>query len=339
MKTQNSILVICTGGTIAMQKTKTGYRPERGHLQKAMAKIPELQNPEMPHYVFYEYDEPIDSANMTPTHWARLAQDITTHYHQYDGFVILHGTDTMAYTASALSFMLENLSKPVILTGSQLPLFEMRNDAHENLINALIIAAHYPIPEVCIFFNNALYRGNRCKKVSAARFQAFDSPNYPALATVGIDIDLNREYLRPYPHAPFKLQLFSAQTIGVLRLFPGLSMSLIKSLLTLPALKAIVLETYGSGTAPEDKTFIETIVEATYRGIIIVNCSQCLHAKVNMSTYTAGLALANSGVIAGIDMTLEATIAKLHYLLSQPISLDELKLNLVKDLRGELTEE
>lgn len=331
-----SIYVLSTGGTIAMQKTEHGYAPAVGHLAKSMAKLPELQNPDMPHYTVHEYEKPIDSANMTLENWIQIGEHIQKNYADYDGFVILHGTDTMAYTASALSFMLENLSKPVIFTGSQLPLFETRNDARENLINAILIASHYAIPEVCVYFNNKLFRGNRCKKVDASSFAAFASPNFPALGKVGTDIIVRHNLVRPMPHHQLQLQMVHDVSIGALRLFPGMSLDMLKQLLR-PSLQALVLETYGFGNAPEHKQFLDIIRQAVDEGLVIVNCSQCPTAKVKMGQYAAGTALLNAGVISGGDMTAEAALAKLFYLFSKQYSLPDIKAQLSRDLRGELT--
>ncbi len=335
-KSSKSIYVLSTGGTIAMHRTSQGYAPAPGHLAKSMEKLPELHNPDMPRYVVHEYENPIDSANMTPDHWAQIGDHIQKNYAEYDGFVILHGTDTMAYTASALSFMLENLSKPVVFTGSQLPLFETRNDARENLINAILIAGHYRIPEVCIYFNNKLFRGNRCKKVDASSFAAFASPNFPTLGKVGSDIVMRHHLMRPTPDASLQLQRFHAAEIGALRIFPGISPELLRQCLRQP-LQALVLETFGLGNAPDNKMFFDIVKEAVDAGLVIVNCSQCTTAKVKMSEYAAGAALLKAGVVSGGDMTAEAALAKLFYLFSKQLSLAEIKMQLVKDLRGELT--
>jgi L-asparaginase len=334
-KTQ-SVYVLCTGGTITMQRTDQGYAPAVGHLAKAMAEIPELQNPDMPSYTVDDFPVPIDSANMTPANWVQIGERILQHYDEHDGFVILHGTDTMAYTASALSFMLENLGKPVILTGAQLPLFETRSDARENLINALLFASQYRIPEVCIYFNNRLFRGNRSKKMDASSFAAYGSPNFPVLGKVGTDILIREHLLRPTPAVRVGLQPISALAMGAFRLFPGLSFNVLKHVLQKP-LQALVLETFGLGTAPEDETFLKIISEATADGIVIVNCSQCPTAKVKMSHYAAGTSLLNAGVVSGGDMTTEAALAKLFYLFSKNLPVDEIKKQIKQDLRGERT--
>lgn len=333
---QKSILIISTGGTIAMQKTAQGYAPMPGHLEKSMAKIPELKNSDMPKYTVYEYPKPIDSANMSPAHWLQIGEDILKNYDQYDGFVVLHGTDTMAYTAAALSFILENLGKPVILTGSQLPLFETRSDARENLINALLIACDVCLPEVCIYFNNKLFRGNRCKKLDATNFSAFASPNFPALAKVGTDMHIRHDLVLKLPKEKLTLQPIYPLMMSVLRIFPGLSLETLRYFLQ-PPMQALVLETYGLGNAPNDPIFLEVLSTAVQQGVIIVNCSQCPYAKVRMRTYATGTALQNIGVISGGDMTAEAAIGKLFYLFSKFKDLSDIKNQMILSLRGELT--
>lgn len=320
-----------------MQKTPQGYAPVPGFLAKAMEKIPELQNPDMPSYTIHEFDNPIDSANMTPDDWYKMALFIEKNDADQDGFVILHGTDTMAYTASALSFMLENLKKPVILTGSQLPLFETRNDARENLINALLLAGNQRIPEVCIYFHNKLFRGNRAKKVDAASFAAFASPNFPALGKIGTDVRIRRELLLSLPEKNLSIHKIKPVNIHTLKVFPGISLEILQHLLETP-LQALILETYGAGTAPQDKKFIEVIKRISEKNILIINCSQCSHAKVKMQDYAASHLLQTAGVISGGDMTVEAAIAKLFYLFSQQLTLDEVKLKMTQNLRGELSE-
>lgn len=331
---KKSIFILSTGGTISMHKTAHGYAPEPGFLEKSMAKLPELKNHDMPHYTVHEYEKPIDSSNMTLDDWCQMGKYIEKYYNEYDGFVILHGTDTMAYSASALSFMLENLNKPVILTGSQLPLFETRNDARENLINAMLIAGHYAIPEVCIYFNNKLFRGNRCKKIDAISFAAFASPNFPALARVGTDIRIHREFIRSASKKSLTLQLLKPVNIMTLRIFPGVSIEMLDYFAKTP-LQALVLESYGVGTAPSDERFIGMLKAMTDKGIVIVNCSQCAHAKVKMQEYAAGAALLKAGVISGGDMTVEAAITKLFYLYSKVLSPEQIKVEMMQNLRGE----
>ena len=335
-KKNQSVYVLCTGGTISMQRTGKGYAPSVGHLAQAMQAMPELQNEDMPRYVVDDFPVPLDSANMTPTTWIEIGERIMQHYDDFDGFVILHGTDTMSYTASALSFMLENLGKPVILTGSQLPLFETRSDARVNLINSISFAGRYRIPEVCIYFNNRLFRGNRSKKMDATSFAAYASPNFPVLGKVGTEIIIRQHLVRPTPAVHVGLQPLQDLPMAALRLFPGLSPDVLKHVLREP-LKALVLETFGLGTAPENEKFLKIISDATASGIVIVNCSQCPTAKVKMSHYAAGTSLLNAGVVSGGDMTTEAALAKLFYLFSKKLSVEEIKKQIKTDLRGELT--
>lgn len=337
MNARKTICVLSTGGTIAMHPSVDGYTFVHGDLKKVLATVPELQNADMPYFVVHEFEPLLDSANMTSAHWLQIAGFVQENDAKYDGFVILHGTDTMAYTASALSFMLENLKKPIILTGSQLPLFKTRSDARENLINALWLAGKYVIPEVCIYFNNKLFRGNRCKKVDASSFAAFASPNFPPLAKIGTEIVFRKDLIcKVVTDVPLHLQRIEPTIISTFRLFPGTPFHLLEHFLHSP-LQALVLETYGVGTAPEDPIFLNFIKQLTYNNILVVNCSQCWRAKVKISDYTTGTALLNAGAIPGGDMTVEAAIAKLFYLFSKYSSLEEIKSQLMLNLRGELT--
>lgn len=335
-KSTKPICVLSTGGTISMQRTQEGYKPAKGFLENAMRNIPELQNKDMPPYVIHEFDNQMDSANMSPDNWNQIGEHVKKHYDEFNGFVVLHGTDTMAYTASALSFMFENLNKPVILTGSQLPLFETRNDARENLINAIWLAGNYVIPEVCIYFNAKLFRGNRSKKIDASSFSAFASPNFPRLGKVGTTIQIRRDLFLETPKEKFRLQIIKPTVVGALRIFPGMSIEMIKHLFEAP-LQALVLQTYGVGNAPEDARFLEVIADAVNRGAVIVNCSQCSYAKVKMSDYAAGSTLLNRGVVSGADMTAEAALTKLFYLFSRGLTVETIKNQMRANLRGELT--
>lgn len=333
------VYIANTGGTIGMKWTADGYATEPGYLAKQMAQISALNNPLMPDYELHEYDPLLDSSNMMPNDWLKIAQDIADRYDDFDGFVVLHGTDTMAYTASALPFMLEGLRKPVILTGSQIPLCEARNDAHENLVTAMILAAENPIPEVCLYFGDKLMRGCRTVKISADSFDAFDSPNYPPLGEVGVDVDLNWGAIQqlPLPDTPLTVFPLKGSSISALRLFPGLSADIVRNILQ-PPLKGLILEAYGVGNGPDnDVAFIAALEEASQRGVIIVDCTQCFSGSVDLGDYATGSSLAAAGVISGYDMTVEAALAKLFYLFSQELPTETVKSLMQTDLRGELT--
>ncbi|TPV61006.1 asparaginase [Aestuariibacter sp. GS-14] len=331
------IYIAYTGGTIGMRPSAQGYVPAPGFLAQTLANMPEFHREEMPLYTLHEYDELMDSSDMSPTDWQHIADDIANHYDQYDGFIILHGTDTMAYTASALSFMLENLGKPVIITGSQIPFAELRSDGQENLLNALYIAANYPIAEVSLYFNNKLLRGNRSRKVDADGFDAFDSPNFPPLLEAGISIRVKAGKITlPTPHT-LKVNPVKAQPIGLVSLYPGISPAVIENTIQQPV-NALILLSYGVGNAPQNPALLAQLKLAAERDIVVINCTQCLRGKVNMGGYKTGHGLSQIGVVSGHDMTPEATLAKLHCLLSQSLTVEALKHALTHNLRGELTE-
>lgn len=320
-----------------MQKSVDhGYVPVAGFMDKQLAGMPEFHRPEMPEYTIHEYSPLMDSSDMTPLDWQTIADDIRANYDKYDGFVILHGTDTMAYTASALSFMLENLGKPVIVTGSQIPLAELRSDGQANLLNALHIAANYPINEVTLFFNNKLMRGNRSTKSHADGFNAFTSPNLTPLLEAGINIQLsNNVKVNEQPEGAFKVHNITPQPIGVITMYPGISHEVIRNTLLQPV-NAMILLTFGVGNAPQNPELLQHLKEASERGVIVVNLTQCLAGKVNMGGYATGCALAEAGVVSGYDMTPEAALAKLHYLLSQNLIYEEVKTQMQQVLRGEM---
>ena len=332
------VYIVYTGGTIGMQPTADGYAPAPGYLAAQLAAMPELRDAAMPDYTIHEYDPLLDSANMTPADWLKIAQDIAAHYDDYDGFIVLHGTDTMAYTASALPFMLHGLAKPVILTGSQLPLWEVRNDARENLITVMMIAANYAIPEVCLYFGDKLLRGCRAVKVNAVGFEAFDSPNYPPLGMVGIHIDVHwRRVLPPPAPGSLTVQPFGAAHVGTLRLFPGIDPDILTNSLR-PPLQGLILETYGVGNGPvNNRAFMAALEDAVARGVVIVDCTQCLKGTVDLEGYATGSALAKAGVVSGFDMTVEAALAKLFYLFSREGDVAMIKQQMQVNLRGELT--
>jgi L-asparaginase len=332
------VYIIYTGGTIGMRRARGGYRPEPGYLQELLDGVAELRHPSMPSYTIHEYEPLLDSSNMTPAEWVKIARDVESNYARYDGFVVLHGTDTMAYTASSLPFLLQGLRKPVVITGSQIPLCEIRNDARENLITSLLIAANHAIPEVCLYFGGRLLRGCRATKVSADGFAAFHSPNHPPLGVVGIDIQINWSLVRAAAGTrKIRVPSLRRPVVSALRLFPGISPELIRNVLR-PPLQGLVLETYGVGNGPDrDKEFLAALAEATARGVVIVDCTQCLEGTVNLHEYTSGTALAKAGVISGYDMTPEAALAKLYVLLGRGLKPERVREEMQRDLRGELT--
>ncbi len=330
------IYIAYTGGTIGMKKSEHGYIPVAGFMETQLRNMPEFCRPEMPHFTVHEYAPLIDSSDMTPADWQNIADDIKANYDKYDGFVILHGTDTMAYTASALSFMLENLSKPVIVTGSQIPLVELRSDGQSNLLNALHLAAYYPINEVTVFFNNQLLRGNRSTKAHADGFNAFISPNLPPLIEAGINIQVNQIAKNTDHKQPFQVSNITPQPIGVITMYPGISSEVIRNTLRQPV-NAMILLTFGVGNAPQNPELLAQLKDATERGVIVMNLTQCFSGKVNMGGYATGCALADAGVLSGYDMTPEAALAKLHYLLSKNIDVETVRQLMQQDLRGELT--
>lgn len=289
------------------------------------------------------FESPLDSSDIGPDIWVRLAKIIFDNYQGYDGFVILHGTDTMAYTASALSFILNNLTKPVILTGSQLPIGILRTDGKENLITSIEIAADKEkgraiVPEVCIYFENRLYRGNRTTKINAENFNAFQSANYPPLAEVGIKIRYNREHIL-YPRNRLELELKTNfdNHIAILKLFPGMNRAFIDSIIGIEGLKGLILETFGSGNAPADDWFIRRIRKAIDMGIIVLDITQCYTGSVALGMYETSRKLSHAGVIGGFDITTEAATTKMMYLFGQDLPQDEVRLLLNSCLRGEIT--
>ncbi|WP_100913454.1 asparaginase [Pseudoalteromonas spongiae] len=333
---RKKIYIAYTGGTIGMKKSSKGYIPAEGFLTQTVKASAEFNREEMPLFDIHEYCPLIDSSDMSPMHWQQIADDIKAKYADYDGFVVLHGTDTMAYTASALSFMLENLTKPVIVTGSQIPLSQLRSDGQVNLLNAMYLAANYPIGEVSLYFNNQLYRGNRATKMHADGFAAFGSPNMSPLAKVGINIELVAGQLSPSLNNKLDVTKITPQQIAVLHLYPGISVDLIKSMMT-DSLKALVLLSFGVGNAPQNPEMLELFNSATQAGLVIINLTQCIQGSVNMGGYATGNALLNAGVISGYDMTLEACLTKLHYLLSQNLEVETVRHLMQDNLKGELT--
>jgi L-asparaginase len=338
-----SVLLIYTGGTIGMIENQETGALENFNFDHLMRHVPELKRFNY-HIDSYQFDPPIDSSDMEPELWTKLVKIINYNYDYYDGFVILHGTDTMAYTASALSFMLENLGKPVILTGSQLPIGMIRTDGKENLITSIEIAAaknengESMVPEVCIFFENHLMRGNRTTKINAENFNAFQSFNYPPLASTGIHIKYETQYIRrPNPAKPFHPHYVIDPNVVILTLFPGIQERIVHDVLHVEGLKAVVLKTYGSGNAPQKDWLIRELKEAKNRGIIVLNITQCASGSVEMKRYETGIHLLQAGVISGNDSTLESAITKLMFLLGHQLSYNEVRKGLLSNLAGEIT--
>ncbi|WP_462323295.1 asparaginase [Desulfoplanes sp.] len=332
------VYVAYTGGTIGMRRTDHGYAPDPGYLKAQLANFPELGDPAMPDYDIHEYDPLLDSSNMGPEHWALIARDILEHYDDYDGFIVLQGTDTMAYSSSALAFILRGIDKPVILTGSQIPLCEVRSDGRDNLTAAMMIIAHHPVPEVCLYFGSRLLRGCRSVKVNGSGLQAFESPNFPPLGTVGIRIRIDRDLvLPPPPFGPHLPGSLDSARVGALRLFPGISIEMITAMLEAP-LQGLVMETYGMGNGPsKNQPFMRALENAVDRGVVIVNCTQCLAGTVDQEGYATGHALGRAGLVSGLDMTAEGALTKLICLFGQGYGPEEVKEMMGQNLCGELT--
>ncbi|XP_033640843.1 L-asparaginase 1-like [Asterias rubens] len=361
-ETESRVLVLYAGGTIGMYKENGVYVSKPGYMHKLVRSLTMLhdeeyacqleQTPEMAekpfalplskgrHRVIYdihEYSILKDSSNLNISDWVEMAEDIGRYYRMYDGFVILHGTDTMAYTSSALSFMLENLGKPVILTGAQVPLPELRSDGRDNMLGAIYIAGHYVIPEVTLYFNDKLYRGNRSAKVSCESFHCFDSLNFPPLVSMAVNIVVEwGNIFRPNTLESLNVHSSMESQVGLLRLFPGITKETVEAFLS-PPLKGVVMQTYGVGNGPDERVdLIQAIKEATQRGVLIINCTQCAKGSVS-ATYRTGMALLDAGVVPGCDITPEAALTKLCYILGKKELSQAQQLELLgRNLRGEI---
>lgn len=331
------ILIIYTGGTIGMDRSENGYAPKSGFLTELLKQIPSLYDDSMPKWDLYEMDPLLDSSNMTVLEWNLIGNIIEENYEKYDGFVILHGTDTMAYTASALSFSLENLKKPVIITGSQIPLFEVRNDGLDNLLTSMMIAGEGKVKEVALCFANELYRGNRATKLSATDLHAFGSPNYPPLAKIGTKISYNEMIPERRNDNDFRVQQLKKIPIGIIKVFPGIQFELFEEIMS-ESLKGIVLETFGAGNIPGSADAILPIVRKAHEnGTVLVICSQCLQGSVSLGTYETSAALKAAGAVCAYDMTTEAAVAKLYYLFSCGLDAEKVKEKMEEDLAGEIS--
>lgn len=341
MPKKTTVLLIYTGGTIGMMQDARSGELKPFDFKTLSQQIPELQKFDIG-LSSISFKHPIDSSNMQPEIWVELANIIQKNYSKYDGFVILHGSDTMSFTASALSFMLENLAKPVVLTGSQLPIGIIRTDGKENLITAIEIAGTRKngkpvVSEVCIYFEYKLYRGNRTFKYNSAHFDAFRSPNYPVLAEAGVTINYNINLLLKPSKKALKVHTRLSNNIAVLKLFPGINREITSAVIRTPGIKAILLETFGAGNASTQDWFINELKAAIAKGVIILNITQCSQGQVIQGMYETSSALKKMGVVSGSDMTFESAITKLMFLLGQNTLKERTKKLLQSNLRGELT--
>lgn len=339
---KSKVLIIYTGGTIGMVEDKTSSALHPVDFNRLLEEIPELRKLEM-EIAVESFETPIDSSNIQPSHWILLAEKIRNNYKRYDGFVILHGSDTMAYTGSALSYLLGDIEKSVILTGSQLPMGKLRTDGKENLITAIEIAGAKKenssiVPEVAIYFEYALYRANRTSKVSAEHFEAFQSPNYPMLAEAGVHINYNHFAIKSESFALKGESLKMESNVASIKLFPGISQKTFEAILGIRDLKGLVIESYGSGNAQQSDWLSEILTKAVQNGIIVVNVTQCISGGVDQSKYETGIHLKNAGVISGGDITFEAAVTKLMYLLAiDGITNDKVKALFSQNICGEIT--
>lgn len=332
------VLIIYTGGTIGMKRTEQGYKPAPNFLDEELHSIPDLLRADFPKWELHEMNPLLDSSNMTLKEWNEIGRVIYENYEKYCGFVVLHGTDTMAYTASALSFILRGLNKPVVLTGSQIPLSEIRSDGRDNLITSILIGSEGIANEVCLYFSGKLLRGNRAIKMSADGLVAFKSPNYPLLAEVGITVKYNKSALLKHKEET-KLEYlpFHNVPIGVLKVFPGIQFGLFEDIMT-EKLHGIVLETFGSGNIPSGGDELLPIIKKAFAsGSVVAVCSQCPIGTVTLGAYETSSSLKSAGAVSGKDMTTEAAVAKLYHLFSLELPKEEIKRLMEKNIAGELT--
>lgn len=337
---KSSILLIYTGGTFGMVYDDEGSLAPF-NFSLVLEKIPELHKLDLKLTVI-SFPEPVDSSNINVEQWRDMASILTEYYHQFDGFVILHGTDTMGYSASAISFMLKGVNKPIIFTGAQIPIGATRSDARENLITALEIASeqngeHAMVTEVCLYFNYYLLKGNRAQKIRSSNFAAFESENYPYLAESGVDIVYNESFLKKYKDEPLKYSPKLDPNVIILKIFPNISPAVVKGMLNIPDLRGVILESYGSGNTMSYDWFTELLEEAIGRKIVILNVSQCIGGSVIQGRYETSKKLTEIGVISGLDITTEAAVAKMMHLLGNEKSIEQVKKKLSIPIRGEMT--
>lgn len=333
---KKKVCIIYTGGTIGMIPGENGYIPSEGKLDDNLAAMSDLRKAGMPDLEVIQFSPLLDSSNVSVAEWNKMGRTIAENYDRFDGFVILHGTDTMSYSASALSFMLENLDKPVIFTGAQIPLCEIRSDGYNNIVASVLIASEGMINEVCIYFDGKLLRGCRSTKISSDQFAAFASPNFSALADVGITVEYHQQDLPP-KNGAFGFTEFEDVPVGIIKMFPGIQIKLFESIMT-EQLKGVVLETFGAGNIPSGSAgeMIPIIKKAYDNGTLIVVCSQCVQGTVTLGAYETSKTLKDIGAVTGKNMTTEAALTKLIYLFSRHYDIDLIRKKMSENLRGEI---